>query len=346
MFKSALKYTFLLLAIFLWLQAYFPIIYFNTKLFPDDYRFGDLYRLSYLPQFKERTTDCHEEKVSFANDTSKVNLYIIGDSFAEEARVNKTDFIASKYLYTHWANNTSIQLDSTKRNILILESVERSAKEHLSKDIDNFNTEKPILNEANTKLTLRQKINLKWQHINDIIFPPGTEERLEHTLFNYDFFLFFRELKAKMNLMLFDRIETKVILSKDKQHLYYMEEADSTHNRSAFYPVTDAHIDTFVVHANRTREKYLKAGFDEVYLSIIPNKVSVQSPDLGKYNHLIERIQNHSALEVPVIDTYTIFKENPEKYYLKSDTHWNCTGRNVWLAMINQQIITENKLKK
>lgn len=346
MLKSALKYTVLLLAIFLWLQAYFPVIYFNSKLFPDDYRFGDLYRLSYLPQFKESATACHEEGKSLKNDTSNVNLYIIGDSFAEEARVNKTDFNASKYLYTHWANDAYIQLDSTKRNILILESVERAAKEHLSEDVDNFSIEKPVINEESPNLTFRKKIVQGWEKISPVLFPPGTEERLEHTLFNYDFFLWFRELKAKMNLILFDRIEPKVILSKDKKHLYYMEEADSTHGRSAFFPVTDAQIDTFVTHANRSREKYLKAGFDEVYLSIIPNKVSVQSPDLGKYNHLIERIQTHPALEVPIIDTYDIFKKTPEKYYLKSDTHWNCTGRNVWLNIINQQIIAKNSQKK
>ncbi len=346
MFKNLLKYSILLVAIFLWLQAYFPVIYSNTKLFPDDYRFGDLYRLSNLPQFKERTIYCHEDGKTLANDSSKVNLYIIGDSFSEEARVDKTDFNASKYLYTHWANDTYIHLDSTKRNILILESVERASKEHLSEDVDNFRIEKPPIISENPNLTFSQKIIHEWKNIRLVLFPLGTEERLEHTLFNYDIFLWFRELKSKMNLTLFDRVEPKVILSKDKQHIYYMEEADSTNDRSAFFPVTDAQIDTFVKHANASREKYLKAGFDEVYLSIIPNKVSVQSPDLGRYNHLIERIQNHSALEVPVIDTYTIFKKTPEKYYLKSDTHWNCAGRDVWVNIINQQVIGEHNLKK
>ncbi|MDR6564037.1 MULTISPECIES: hypothetical protein [unclassified Arcicella] len=343
MLKGILKYSVLILAIFLWLQAYFPAIYMSTKLFPDDYRFGDLYRLSYLPEFKQKAENCHENSKPLNSDTSYVHLYIIGDSFSEEARVNKTDFNAGKYTYIHWAKDAYIQLDSTKRNILILESVERSAKEHLSKDVDNFRCEKPVGKVEEPHLSFRQKVIRGWDKVSPVIFPPGTEERLEHTLFNYDIFLWFRELKAKMTLVFFDRIEPKVILSQDKQHLFYMEEADSTHGRSAFFPVTDAQIDTFVTHANNSKEKYLKAGFDEVYLSIIPNKVSVQSPDLGKYNHLIERIQSNPALSVPVIDTYGIFRKSPEKYYLKSDTHWNCTGRNVWLGIINKQIIGEGK---
>ena len=337
MLKSVLKYSVLLLAIFLWLQAYFPAIYSSTKLFPDDYRNGDLYRLSYLPQFKEKAIDCHKN-ASSQSPKLPVHLYIIGDSFTEEQRVNESDFQAEKYQYVHWANLKHIQLDSTKKNILILESVERAAKEHLSQDANNFQTEALVENETPQHFTFRQNLTQKWDKIKGVAFPSGTEERLEHTLFNYDFFLWFRELKAKMNLAIFNRIEPKVILSKNQKHLFYFEEADSTHGRSSFFPVTEAQIDTFVTHANNSREKYLKAGFDEVYLSIIPNKVSLQSPDLGNYNHLIERIQSNPKLSIPVIDTYHLFKKYPEKYYLKSDTHWNCEGRDLWLDIVNQLI--------
>ena len=91
----------------------------------------------------------------------------------------------------------------------------------------------------------------------------------------------------------------------------------------------------FIKNINKTKTKYLQAGFDDVYLSIIPNKVSILSPELGNYNHLIERIQKDERLETPIIDTYSIFKKSPQKYYLKSDTHWTCDGREVWLQKVN-----------
>ncbi|MFC0181855.1 hypothetical protein ACFFJX_04535 [Pseudarcicella hirudinis] len=53
---KALRYIGLVLVIFLWAEAYFPEFYLamgKSHLFPDDYRYGDLYRLSFLPQFKE-----------------------------------------------------------------------------------------------------------------------------------------------------------------------------------------------------------------------------------------------------------------------------------------------------
>ena len=59
MILKVLKYSCLFIAIFLWIQAYSPVVYRTTGpmgFFPDDYRNGDLYRLSYLPEFKDPVT--------------------------------------------------------------------------------------------------------------------------------------------------------------------------------------------------------------------------------------------------------------------------------------------------
>ncbi len=339
MFKKILKYLILIIAIYLWIQAYSPFVYKEIggkfKLFPDDYRYGDLYRLSYLPQFKEKAKKCVPISQKCGEIVS-INLFIIGDSFTEAERVNEKDFPIEKYQYVHWAKHTDYQIDTTKRNVLILETVERTFKEHFSSVVDNFSNQK----EEAPNLTLRKRIEQKTVEIEKTIVPDGIEERLTHTLFNYDFFLWFRELKAYLNLNIFGRTEDEVVLSADKQYIFYADEADSTNSKSAFYPVNDSEIELFIQNINQTRKKYLNAGFDEVYLSIIPNKVSILSPDLGKYNHLIERIQGDKRLETPIIDTYSIFTKSPQKYYLKSDTHWTCEGRNVWLEKTNNAILT------
>ena len=339
MTSKILKYSVLILTIYLWLQAYSPIIYKLSRLFPDDYRYGDLYHLSYLPQFKEKLQPCPPKKSVSTN--SNVNLFVIGDSFTEEQRVSKSDIIAATYTNIHWSKQVDIQLDTTKKNILILETVERTFKEHFSHEVNNFNF--IIIDEKSTaknswKLLLKEEIKREVS----FIFPnsESIEQRFEASLFSYDFFLKFRELKAKLNNVFFDRIEKKVILSKDKNSIFFSEESSLTDSHSAFYPFDDKEKNILVNNINATREKYLKAGFDEVYLSIIPNKVSILSPDMGKYNQLIERVQSDLNLKVPVIDTYSEFKKNPSQYYLKSDSHWTCAGRDLWLNKVNKILLT------
>lgn len=334
MSSKIIKYCILLIAIFLWLQAYSPLIYKSTDLFPDDYRYGDLYRLSYLPEFKEKATKCPTMDTNKAKQA--VDLFVIGDSFTEAERVSKSDFDVANYTYIHWAKHTDIQLDTSKRNILILETVERTFKEHFSQKAENFQFAGVHKKEEISKKSWKRALIEKSDKLISFCFPKGTEERLEHTLFNYDFFLHFRELKAQLNHNIFGRIENKVVLSKDEQHLFYVEEAGATDKHSAFYPVSQQEIDKFILNINETREAYLTAGFDEVYLSVIPNKVSILSPDLGNYNHLIERIQADKRLQAPIIDTYTDFRKSPDSIYLKSDTHWSCAGRDIWLEKVNK----------
>ncbi len=339
MTSKILRYSVLITAIYLWLQAYSPIIYKSSRLFPDDYRHGDLYHLSYLPQFKEKLPVCNSQKKD--SIPQNVNLYIIGDSFTEEQRVSKNDIKAANYLNVHWNNSADIQLDTTKRNVLILETVERTFKDHFSVEVNNFKLDKNVKKvevAKSWKKNLKEKIN----KVVSFIFPnsESIEQRFEASLFSYNFFLKFRELKANLNNFFFDRVEKKVILSEDKNNIFFSEESSSSDSHSAFYPFSDAEEDSLIDNINATHEKYLKAGFDEVYLSIIPNKVSILSPEMGKYNQLIERVQSDLHLKIPLIDTYSDFKKNPTKYYLKSDSHWTCAGRDLWLKKVNEILTT------
>ncbi|MEY4538505.1 MAG: hypothetical protein RLZZ306_262 [Bacteroidota bacterium] len=339
MTSKYLKYSLLFLAINLWLQAYSPLIYKSSKLFPDDYRNGDLYHLSYLPQFKEKLEPC--QSVKHNQPIQNVNLYVIGDSFTEEQRVNKTDLIASNYFNVHWSKQAEIELDTNKRNILVLETVERTFREHFSKEVNNFKI-KTQVNENKSNLSWKQVLKTRINQSILFIFPSSEsiEQRFEASLFSYDFFLKFREFKAILNYEIFGRIEKKVLLSKDKKNIFFSEEASSTDSHSAFYPFLDDEKNILINNLNLTREKYLKSGFDEVYLSIIPNKVSVISPNLGTHNNLIQRIQTDNKLEISVIDVYSDFQKKPLNYYLKSDSHWTCEGRDLWLNKINKILVT------
>ena len=335
MFSKLLKYSILLLAIYLWLQAYSPLIYKSSTLFPDDYRNGDLYHLSYLPQFKEEMRACPPSKQTAKN--SKVNLFVIGDSFTEAQRIGKNDINAAQYTNIHWSKQAEIQLDTTLKNVLILETVERTFRDHFSQEVNQFTFEKND-GKANEKKSWKRILKENVNQAVTFIFPEkdGIEQRFESSLFSYDIFLKIREMKATLNNSFFDRVEKKVILSKDRKNIFFSEESLPTDSHSAFYPFTDREKAILVQHLNTTQEKYLQAGFDEVYLSIIPNKVSILAPNLSEYNHLIEQIQTDSNLKMPFIDTFSDFTKNPTKTYLKSDSHWTCTGRDIWLNKVNK----------
>jgi hypothetical protein len=337
MFRKILKYVVLLLCLLLWIQAYSPIAYKLSKFFPDDYRYGDLYRLAYLPQFKE-FQNRENKSVPLEKLKDKTNLFVIGDSFTENERVNSDNFTANKYTNVHWAKQAEIALDTTQRNVLIFETVERTFKDHFSVEVNNFTLKKNKVDVLEVKKSWKRQIKDRVFDLMNYIFPnsEGIELRLEHTIFNYDFFLIFKEIKANLNLQLFDRVGKNVVIAKKKDAIFYFEEADPKEKQSAFYPITQSEIDNFITQINLSKDKYLKAGFDEVYLSIIPNKVSIMSPDLGSYNHLIERIQADNRVSVPIIDTYSEFIKFPQKYYLKSDSHWNTNGRDIWLDKVNK----------
>lgn len=303
-------------------------------LVPDDFRYGDLYRLSSLPQFKQEREACPP----FAKNEPKlpVALYVIGDSFLEPGRVDSVDFVAKTYRYVHWENTSELKLDSNLRNILMLESVERHAREHFAQRAGNFVFRENFKPEKKqTGVWADVKTFFTGTHEKRQRLP---EEQLENLLFNNVFWQKLKEWKAALTLNWFDRTNPKVALSTDEQHLFYVLDTDSTLVNSNFNRLPDAEVDSMVAHLNETAEFYRKQGFDEVWLSIIPNKTTVVEPNRGPYNRLIERVQRHPELRMPVIDAYGLLKPGGAGVYERGDSHWNCRGRALWLKAVNERL--------
>lgn len=332
-----LRYTVLVVASLLWLGGCSRTVMhelYQVGFIPDDYRFGDLYRLSSLPQFKEPVTPCPAAPTY--PDTARTDLYVLGDSFTEPGRLAKADLPVRALHYFHWDHdlNRRVQLDTTHRNVLVIESVERHVRQHIATPptqnllvvTDTVGTNSPHQQSAHWGTML-----IDW------IKATGIEDRLETTLFSRDLFLWFRETKAALTLALFNRHNDKVALSADGRAIFSELEVTNPET-SAFTPLRDTYVDSLVHNLNVAAEHYRQAGFDEVMLSIIPNKVTLLEPNRGPYNHLIERIQQHPDLRLTVIDTYTPYRRSPMPLYAKSDTHWNCSGRAIWLDALRQRL--------
>lgn len=83
---------------------------------------------------------------------------------------------------------------------------------------------------------------------------------------------------------------------------------------------------------------YKTKGFEEIYLAIIPNPVTMINPQLGNYNGLIPKLYAVDSLKMRIIDVYTIYAKNPQQYYSRNDTHWSSAGFQTWLDEFNKTL--------
>lgn len=326
-----LRYLVLIMALVLWVGGLSTTVshwLYQVGIIVDDYRFGDLYRLSTLPQFKQAQRDCPTVKVS--SDTASTHLYIIGDSFSEEQRISRDDFPISHYQRVAWGFRQRAQLDSSKRNILLIETVERHFREHFAIPVSELIVETDTSQNPTPPVTLGQWLSSEY-HRTDV------EERLESALFSQEWAFWFKELKAQLTLNWFDRVNPGVSLSTDRKNLFVRLDTDTTKRlNSSYSPLTNREVDTLVDSVNAVADRYKRLGFDEVYLSIIPNKASILETGRTDYNRLIERVQQSPKLRVKPIDVFSLYRTAKTSPYMLSDTHWNCTGRAIWIDQVRK----------
>jgi hypothetical protein len=328
------KYIFLILFSLVWLVGLSPAAKSKMdewKLTRDGYRFGDLYRLSNLPQFKDPVKKCPKQPVQKNKGGKKIHLYIIGDSFTEKERVGKDDFAADAYQYVHWDNVLHIKTDTTAINILLLESVERHFREKMVTEIHTLIPDSATYVMPGPEPFFMNKL--------DKAFAANpAEDRLDAAFFENDLMLRLKEMKAAFTYHLFKRADKKVTLVNDDQDIVYYLDTDTPKITSSFTSLRDTELDTMMINLAKSKALATKLGFDHVILSIIPNKVSVLAPDYGNYNNLISKVYAHPALPVPYIDVLGDFRSLKQEAYLKSDSHWTCQAQQIWLNKTNELI--------
>lgn len=319
-----LKYFALILFAFLWFLGCSKTAtnyFYDSKIVEDDFRYGDLYRLANLPNFREKVIKCDDD---FKGEKSDVALYLAGDSFTEKGRLQSDNFATEKFFRGFVAeSNEGFTLQSGKK-ILVVETVERHFRERFQKPWKNWDVE--TRNEVVSEQTLKEKLL-------DIKVPYNTQMH-ESLLFGTDFMMKIREFKAELNLWLFDKTDDKVKLHNGHL-LYYLDVNPGI--SSCFDPILDSEIELMVKNVNLTYDYYKNLGFDEVYLSIIPNKTSILAKDMGEYNHLVERIEGNVNLEMPIISLYQDFRK--KNLYLMGDSHWNCEGQKMWVDKVNEKLL-------
>lgn len=312
---------------------------------PNQYGYGDLYNLTNLPGFREADyltnaalTDADKPTKHYRD----VDLYTIGDSFTN---IDTSYYAGNRNVHV-WVGSPPpavAPLDTTRKNILVIQFIERVLQERLYwPDYQRMYVEQGIVTKAPPAVTEKGVQHPKSAANPDHSgaaqwllgrFSEEINQRLEFMLFNGWLATRFKEAKAQLMLSLFGRV-TGAVISKDRKHLFYQPEADTAYVLSAFRHLSDRRLDTLVNNLNTIRHHYRRMGFDEVYLGLIPNKVTILDPTYGAYNHQIERIEANPRLQLPVISMIDSVRSHPEWYHL-GDGHWNRQGKRFWLRQVN-----------
>ena len=319
----------------------------NAAVPADKYRFGDLYSLCYLPDYKQRAFNAADLRPNYVRQKAPGNevcLYSICDSYLAAFLLNDSLLShARSYQFIRWNTKAKqVCLDSTKHNILVLETVEREVRSMRLQDTAYIYRHLGVV-AAPGQETEREFEPASW--ISQHVFNKNIEDNLELNLFDYRFFTPIKELKAQFNHRVFNRTSPDVVLSKTRRQLYYAQTVDTTAAvNSSFKQVPDKDIEQVVGNLNRVYRHYRRAGFEQVYLAIMPNPVTILEPHLLTYNQVIPRIQRHPALQMPVIDVYAKLLHNRTRpIYQVSDSHWAKEGFLLGIAQVDSALATYSK---
>jgi hypothetical protein len=306
---------------------------------------GDLAGMSYLEKIKKfrEIKNCNFEPVTDSGDRN-INLYLYGDSYVAE--ISKGAFAnVNKFTLLFRLGSHRITLDPGKRNVLIIEMAERYVREKFSSRqllvdqivVNNFQPQMQ-------QLVVKRKTSQPQDSSFGIwcLFNPNINHNLEYHLFNYRFLMLPREVKAMINYEFFNRASGDVVISENGNYLFYKPTVVSNDLRSSYDFLSSVELDTLVNSLNEVYMNFRQAGFDEVYLSIIPNTVTILQPQ--PYNQLIPLLESNPRVKMPTIDIYHVFEQHkePSTLFRAGDTHWNNNGLQLWLQKINAVLIRES----
>lgn len=298
----------------------------------DKYRYGDLYGLCYLSDFRIEKKEVKLASIHSVGIRNDVALSILGDSytysFIDEKsknfeRVNTYQFIA-------WDDRYKMQLPADHKEdkkVLLIEIVERNAFAKLNL--------KELLK------TVRFNENHAAQK-EQIPFTISTN--LEFLLFEHHFLSWIKEWKADFLKTYFGKVTPEVSIAKNDKYLYLTETLAGETLGNSFYPMDEKNYIEFENRLNAINDFFVKKGFDEVWLCIAPNPVRILNTEGKTPNKMFEYLTNSKTLRLKFLNLLPELSRKSENNFYKSDSHWNANGATIYRDLINKELLKiENK---
>jgi hypothetical protein len=304
---------------------------------------GDLISMSYLDFVKKLNPDRPPMvfKRPVSGGQKNTVLYLYGDSYTWH--LADSNFAGVQELkYIERSHGGVYHLDRSRRNVLVLEVAERALQVYYNslRIFDDFKdsiAEKNTVNIHCMPASLRPRYASLLTSPVDFFFNKLINQNLQCNLFNYNFIIPIFEYKAALNYYVFNRASGDVVISEDKNFLFLKQTVSREDIGSSYRPLQTNEIKQLVANFNAIYDHYKSKGFNEVYLSVIPNSATIVQP--AGYNNLIPLLQNDPDLKMKIIDIYHRFKNSPGNFYLPGDTHWNHNGLQLWLDVVNERLI-------
>jgi hypothetical protein len=304
---------------------------------------GDLVSISYLDKVKRFQESYEFRFVKPPDDTAKrnIDLYIYGDSYMLEIPDSAFNAVHSYHFCRRGYQDMHYTLDPHKKNILIIEIAERFARVEfeLQETMRHFNKEKPAVSFLSSSTA--PVIYAKFPDLN--IFNPDINRNLEFNLYGYRFWDQVKFAKASLTYYLFKRAVGDAVVSDEGNRLFLKETLAETGRASSYYSFDERELREMFKNLNATCAYYKADGFDDVYLSLIPNPVTILRPQ--HYNGLIPSLQQADSLKcMGIIDIYSLFSKEPDKgkLFRIGDTHWSNQGIQIWLNTVNAELRKQN----
>jgi hypothetical protein len=304
----------------------------------DRWRYGDLYGLCYLPQYKFELEPFKRYNFKKKQPPTNRVLYIIGDSFLADKMLYGAfeDFDDVIFLDSRFPFGP-VMPDPTKQNYLVLEFAERNLVGYdlkKTREAKRQPTDKPYSSiTAVGSLNKAPDISVA-ERLGNVIFNKALSRNLELILFDNKIATIFKETKASLNYSLFKRVTNEVTVSTDKKRLFLNTTVDTDSVQSAFRHRPDSEVNRIRQNLSIAKSYYSSTGFNKVFLSVIPNPVSVYDNKRMTYDHLLERIEQGTDLQV--ISIYNIFRTDKRNLFYRSDAHWNPDGFEIWVNETNK----------
>jgi hypothetical protein len=304
---------------------------------------GDLVSISYLDNVKRfQVRDGYEFVKPVADTGSRnIDLYIYGDSYLMELPDSAFGYVNSYHFCRRGYEDVNYTLDPHKKNILIIEIAERFARVEFELQETMRHFKKKQTETSSLLLSNHPVIYAKFPDLD--IFNPDINRNLEFNLYGYRFWDQVKFAKASLTYYLFKRAAGDAVVSDDGGRLFLKETMAENGRSSSYYSFDQREIQKMFFNLNATCEYYKADGFDEVYLSIIPNPVTILQPP--HYNNLIPELQQADSLKcMHIIDMYNPFSKDPDpgRLFRVGDTHWSNKGIQLWLKTVNAELKKQN----
>ncbi len=311
--------------------------------YPEDH--GDLVSLSYLDFVNAFKHNAGSPLTKRPYDgPANMVLYLDGDSYTWQLGPALLNGL-SAYHYISRYEPSHYTLDTTKRNILVIEIAERMLRQYFDSvrmiyDLSDANNGNHAADRPVPVYTSNDGPSPSLAAFG--LFNNNINQNLQFNLFNYRWIMPLFESKAALNYYIFKRASGRVEISDDGTFLFLKETVSNTGLLSSYSRLAPSDINILVNNLNFIYGHFKASGFEEIYLSIIPNSATIVQPQ--KYNNLIPLVQNDPGLKMKVIDVYSVFRASGQQLYLAGDTHWNNAGMQLYIDLLNQVIEMRNNI--